>query len=104
MVGILKRSELSLEKNCFAFLIGVVNQLSDITDKRLDSFFPLHHFIENLICRKRLFMIEVGYKDIFDFKHTLNFGAQRLFIKQLADLETDFCIFIGIERSDSGLS
>ena len=49
-------------------------------------------------------MIEVGYKDIFDFKHTLNFCAQRLFVKQLADLETDFCIFIGIERSDSGLS
>ena len=71
--------------------------------ERLDEFALLEHFLEELFGIDGILVIEVYEKRILDFKNTVDLLSQCLFIEKFGNLETDLCVFIGEERSDTGL-
>ena len=43
-------------------------------------------------------LVEMAQQDVFDGDNLLEFGHERIFVKQFTDLEADFGIFIRIKR------
>ena len=79
-----------------------MNKGESVAYVRSKKLLILHKLIENFFFRNRFFMIEVCKCCVFDFKSVMNFLFERIgVIVKLVNLETDFRIFIGIERSNT---
>ena len=79
-----RKVEVSHTNGCYHIAVGV----------------KLFQDILNLQSR---FVIQMLKNDILLLQNPGNLVFQELLIEELADLEADLCIFIRIERSDSGL-
>ena len=103
MIRILQRSQLSLQEDIFPFFNGFVQISGGIAYEGSDHV-PvfLQGCIQLLHIQQRL-VVKMLQKHIFRFAYTGQFSFQAFPIKQLAYLEADFRIFVGIKRGNARL-
>ena len=103
VVNIAQRAELTFHKNSLALSDCVVDILSGIGNHGLESVCIAHEVIEDFLGADGFFVIHSGENLIFILAVCGEALHQALRLIELADLETNLGILIGIEGSNARL-
>ena len=102
VIRVFQSSELSLKKNLFALFQCIPEIERYVTYVWLNHFLVFHQLVHDIFRFQKRFVIEMLKCYVFGLTDTYNFLFQCFLIKELTYLEADLCIFVRIERSDSG--
>ncbi len=103
-VRVAQRAELALQQNSLARLHRVMQQGRGIHHIRREDFLILHELFIDFVPVQRLLMVKLGVQHVFQIQNVVNALIQSvLVIIQIAYLETDFRIFVGIEGRNARL-
>ena len=101
-VGVLKRAELTLEKNRLALLERVLNEVEGVGNIRSHSLLVFHELVEYLVNGDRILVIEVNERGVLYLENSFNLLPESVhIIVKLIDLEADLCEFIAVEGSNA---
>src|SRR5699024_1105212 len=103
VIRILQRSQLSLQKDLFAFFESVPQEKRNIAHIGFYHFSVFLQFRHDLVRVQKRFVIEMLKKNILGLADTFHFFSQFILKEQFVYLETDLGIFIRLEGSDAGL-
>ena len=104
MIRILHGTKLTLQQDILALVDRVPQILGYVTYVGLYHLLILHQLLIDLVLIESRLMIQILQNHIFLYAYIGDLIAKILFVcEQLADLETDLCVFIRIEGRDTGL-
>ena len=102
MIRVFQSSELSLKKNLFSLFQCIPEIERYVAYVWLNHLLVFHQLIHNVFRFQKRLMIEMLKCYVLGLADTYDLLFQCFLIKKLTYLEADLCIFVRIERSDSG--
>ena len=101
MIRVLKGAQLAFQKDFPALFNGFIKICGCIAHIWLNHVAVTMQLTEQFLRIQQRFVVQMLKKHILLFTHPACLLPQKLLVKQLADLETDFCIFIRIKRGNA---
>ena len=102
-VRVLHGAQLRFQQDLFPIRKGSLHKGQGIADIRGDLLTITHKLLEERFGVQKRLVVEMFKEHVLDLTDLLQTLHQPLFIKELADLDAIFGIFVGVEGSDSGL-
>ena len=102
-VRVLHGPQLALQQDGFSVFHSLVQEGHGVTHIGLDDLAHLQQVLEELVCVDAGLVIHVLEENVFDLDSVVEMLFQAGLVEQIADLDADLGVLVGVEGGDAAL-